>query len=53
MGIVTQQAERAHFARSWWTGSPAASPRTKVGHAGTLDPLATGILIVCVGRRPG
>jgi tRNA pseudouridine55 synthase len=24
-------------------------PRFKVGHAGTLDPLATGILIVCVG----
>lgn len=24
-------------------------PRVKVGHAGTLDPLATGILIVCVG----
>jgi tRNA pseudouridine55 synthase len=24
-------------------------PRSKVGHAGTLDPLATGILIVCVG----
>ena len=24
-------------------------PRTKVGHAGTLDPLASGILIVCVG----
>ena len=24
-------------------------PRAKVGHAGTLDPLATGILIVCVG----
>ncbi len=23
--------------------------RSKVGHAGTLDPLATGILIVCVG----
>ena len=22
----------------------------KVGHAGTLDPLATGILIVCVGK---
>lgn len=22
----------------------------KVGHAGTLDPLATGILIVCIGR---
>jgi tRNA pseudouridine55 synthase len=24
-------------------------PRAKVGHAGTLDPLATGVLIVCVG----
>jgi tRNA pseudouridine55 synthase len=24
-------------------------PRTKVGHAGTLDPLASGILIVCAG----
>ena len=24
--------------------------KIKVGHAGTLDPLATGLLIVCVGR---
>ncbi len=24
-------------------------PRSKVGHSGTLDPLATGILVVCVG----
>ena len=23
--------------------------KTKVGHAGTLDPLATGVLVVCVG----
>lgn len=23
---------------------------TKVGHAGTLDPLASGVLVVCVGR---
>jgi tRNA pseudouridine55 synthase len=23
---------------------------TKVGHAGTLDPLATGVLVVCVGQ---
>ncbi|MEY3919184.1 MAG: tRNA pseudouridine(55) synthase, partial [Bacteroidota bacterium] len=22
----------------------------KIGHAGTLDPLATGILIMCVGK---
>ena len=24
--------------------------RCKVGHAGTLDPLATGVLVVCVGK---
>lgn len=25
--------------------------RLKVGHAGTLDPLATGVLILCTGRK--
>lgn len=25
-------------------------PKIKVGHAGTLDPLATGVLLVCVGK---
>lgn len=25
--------------------------RLKVGHAGTLDPLATGLLIVCIGKE--
>ena len=25
--------------------------KIKVGHAGTLDPLATGLLLVCVGRH--
>lgn len=25
-------------------------PKIKVGHAGTLDPLATGVLLVCIGR---
>ncbi len=24
--------------------------KIKVGHAGTLDPLATGVLIVCTGK---
>ena len=24
--------------------------RVKVGHAGTLDPLATGVLIICIGK---
>jgi tRNA pseudouridine55 synthase len=27
----------------------ALARRTKVGHAGTLDPLATGVLVVCFG----
>lgn len=26
-------------------------PKLKVGHAGTLDPLATGLLILCTGRK--
>ena len=25
-------------------------PKIKVGHAGTLDPLATGLVIICTGR---
>jgi len=25
--------------------------KPKVGHAGTLDPLATGLLIVCTGKK--
>ena len=28
----------------------AGYPKIKVGHAGTLDPLATGVLLVCIGR---
>jgi tRNA pseudouridine55 synthase len=28
----------------------AASGGAKVGHAGTLDPLATGLLVLCLGR---
>ena len=26
-------------------------PKLKVGHAGTLDPLATGLLILCTGKK--
>ena len=25
--------------------------KIKVGHAGTLDPLATGLLIICTGKK--
>jgi len=27
------------------------NPKLKIGHAGTLDPLATGLLIVCTGKQ--
>jgi tRNA pseudouridine55 synthase len=30
--------------------TPTRGPRTRVGHAGTLDPFATGLLLVLVGR---
>ena len=25
-------------------------PKIKIGHAGTLDPMATGVLLICIGR---
>jgi tRNA pseudouridine55 synthase len=30
---------------------PAGKRKIKVGHAGTLDPLATGLLIICIGKE--
>ena len=39
------------LARRGGGGAPlAARAKTKVGHAGTLDPFATGLLLVLVGR---
>jgi tRNA pseudouridine55 synthase len=26
------------------------NPRIKVGHAGTLDPLAEGVMVICTGK---
>lgn len=34
----------------WLLRRHTGNKRIKVGHAGTLDPLATGLLVVCVGR---
>jgi tRNA pseudouridine55 synthase len=31
--------------------NPAEKTKIKVGHAGTLDPLATGLLIICTGKE--
>jgi tRNA pseudouridine55 synthase len=33
----------------YWLSKKLGIKRPKVGHAGTLDPLATGLLILCVG----
>lgn len=30
---------------------PGVKRKVKVGHAGTLDPLATGLLVVCMGKQ--
>jgi tRNA pseudouridine55 synthase len=33
----------------YWLGKRTGIKRIKVGHAGTLDPLATGLLLLCIG----
>ena len=35
----------------FYEDAPPTKRKIKVGHAGTLDPLATGLLIVCVGKE--
>ena len=35
---------------TWWTPSAASFGIKKVGHCGTLDPNATGLLIIVLGR---
>lgn len=37
-------------ARVRWLLSQKLGNKIKVGHAGTLDPLATGVLLLCTGR---
>lgn len=34
----------------WAAGKHFGKKNIKVGHAGTLDPLATGLLLVCIGK---
>ncbi len=50
---VTYKIKR-FLQRRWRKVLPEAQAKkkkVKVGHAGTLDPLATGLLIVCVGKE--
>ena len=34
-----------------WLIKHSIGQKLKVGHAGTLDPLATGLLIICTGKQ--
>jgi tRNA pseudouridine55 synthase len=40
-----------HKVRNQLKRFPGVKSRPKVGHAGTLDPLATGVLIICTGKE--
>jgi tRNA pseudouridine55 synthase len=35
----------------WFLKNQTGLKKLKVGHAGTLDPLATGLLILCTGKK--
>ena len=35
----------------WHLKNETGLKRLKVGHAGTLDPLATGLLLICTGKK--
>ena len=49
-GHPVRQAGRDHLARRRRAHAPALRRGVKVGHAGTLDPFATGLLLVLLGR---
>lgn len=34
----------------WFIRKFGKAPKFKIGHAGTLDPLATGLLVICTGK---
>ena len=35
----------------WHLRKKLDAKKIKVGHAGTLDPLATGLLVICIGKH--
>ena len=48
-GILNLNKPAGVTSRRWSIGWSGFDAGTKLGHAGTLDPLATGVLVVCVG----
>ena len=47
---LTWSSFQAVNALKWAIRKKFALKKIKIGHAGTLDPLATGLLIICTGK---
>jgi tRNA pseudouridine55 synthase len=43
------EREKGEKEKPLFLKAPLVAKKVKVGHAGTLDPLATGVMIICVG----
>ncbi len=48
IGISSQKAVQEI---KWWARKKSGNKKIKVGHAGTLDPLAEGVLVIAIGRQ--
>ena len=48
LGISSQRAVQIV---KYWARRKTGNKKVKVGHAGTLDPLATGVLVIGIGRE--
>lgn len=48
LGISSQRA--VQFVK-YWARKKTGDRKIRVGHAGTLDPLATGVLVIAIGRE--
>lgn len=47
----SQKSKSAQLPNLTNNQQPITNNKIKIGHAGTLDPLATGLLIVCTGKQ--
>lgn len=52
VGTLNSQTQTSDFGlRTSDSKLPTKPSNLKIGHAGTLDPLATGVLIICTGKQ--
>lgn len=50
-GVTQSQTANTHSQKLKTKNQKPTVPNLKIGHAGTLDPLATGLLILCTGKK--